>query len=59
MIETAPRINVDVKEYKVKRGEDATFTIKYTGTPKPTDEWTVNGTVIKKSNRVGMMLGFY
>uniref|UniRef100_A0ABL0EK17 Titin n=1 Tax=Rhodnius prolixus TaxID=13249 RepID=A0ABL0EK17_RHOPR len=52
VIETAPRINVDVKEYKVKRGEDATFTIKYTGTPKPTDEWTVNGTVIKKSNRI-------
>lgn len=60
VIETAPKINVDLlqKEYKVKKGEDVTITVKYTSTPKPNDEWFVNGRLVKKSKRVKYLLLF-
>ncbi|KAG8287915.1 hypothetical protein J6590_027253 [Homalodisca vitripennis] len=58
-VETAPRIKVDStpKEYKVKKGEDVNIEVKFTASPAPTDEWTMNGTVIKKSKRVDYTLG--
>ncbi|KAJ4429601.1 hypothetical protein ANN_21787, partial [Periplaneta americana] len=58
IIETAPRINVDVlkKEYKVKKGEDVTIEVKYTSTPTPNDEWFVNGKLVKKSKRITQTL---
>lgn len=37
--------------YKVRQGEDVTFNVKFTSTPLPEDEWTVNKTVINKSSR--------
>lgn len=52
VIETAPKIIAGPKEYKVKKGEDVTFTVKFSGSPKPSEEWTVNGTVVKPSKRV-------
>ena len=54
VIETAPKINLDIlqKEYKVKKGEDVTIEVKYSSTPPPKDEWFVNGTLVKKSKRV-------
>ncbi|XP_054276640.1 titin-like [Macrosteles quadrilineatus] len=51
-IEIAPRIKEAPKEYKVKKGEDVTIEVKFTASPPPTDEWTVNGTLIKKSKKV-------
>ncbi|KAJ8898143.1 hypothetical protein PR048_003503 [Dryococelus australis] len=59
IIEMAPRINLDSlkKVYKVKKGEDVTVEVKYTATPPPEDEWSVNGTVVKKSKKVTQTLG--
>ncbi|PSN52174.1 Titin [Blattella germanica] len=58
IIETAPKINLDIlqKEYRVKKGEDVTIEVKYTSTPPPTDEWFVNGTLVKKSKRITQTL---
>jgi len=58
VIETAPKINLDIlqKEYKVKKGEDVTIEVKYTSTPKPNDEWFVSGRLLKKSKRVKISL---
>lgn len=47
-----PKIQVPKNEYKVKKGNDVTMEVKFTSTPRPTDEWSVNGTVIKKSKKV-------
>jgi hypothetical protein len=54
VIETAPKINLDIlqREYKVKKGEDLTIEVKYSSTPKPKDEWFINGGLMKKSKRV-------
>lgn len=53
MIEAPPKINPDTpKKYKVSKGDDVEIVVKYTGTPKPSDEWTVNGHVVTKSKRV-------
>ena len=53
IIETLPKLFVDDsnKLYKVRKGENVTFTVKYTGTPTPADEWSVNYTLIKPSRR--------
>jgi hypothetical protein len=51
-VETAPKIVSAPKEYKVTKGEDVTFQVKFTGTPTPKPEWTVNGTVVKPSKKV-------
>lgn len=52
VIETAPKIQVTEKTYKVQKGEDVEIVVKFTGTPKPTAEWSVNGTVITPNKRV-------
>lgn len=52
VIEAAPKITLDKREYKVKQGEDVTIEVKFTSTPPPQEEWSVNGTVIKKSKRI-------
>jgi len=58
VIETAPKINMDVlqKEYKVKKGEDVTIEVQYTSVPKPNDEWFINGKLVKKSKQVKTLL---
>jgi hypothetical protein len=58
VIETAPRINMDVlqKEHKVKKGEDVTIEVQYTSMPKPNDEWFISGKLVKKSKRVKTLL---
>lgn len=33
-------------------GDDVDVVVKFTATPTPTDEWTVNGRVVKRSKRV-------
>lgn len=49
----APKINPDTpKKYKVRKGEDVEIVVKFSSTPKPNDEWTVNGYVVTKSKRV-------
>jgi hypothetical protein len=58
VIETAPKINLDIlqREYKVKRGEDITIEVKYSSTPTPNDEWFIDGKLVKKSKRVRTLL---
>lgn len=56
VIETIPKIIVDKTEYRVKKGEDVTIEVKFTATPPPQAEWSVNGTVIQKSKRVGLII---
>lgn len=52
MIETPPKIIIETKEYKVKKGEDVTLEVKYTARPQPTDEWIIDGMLIRKSDRM-------
>lgn len=52
MVGTPPKITPEQKEYKVKENDDVTLEVKFTGKPQPTDEWTVNGKVIKKSKKM-------
>lgn len=53
-IKTAPKIKIDStpKEYKVKKGDDVDIKVNFTAYPTPTDEWTVNGTIIQNNKRV-------
>ncbi len=55
-MDKVPTINLDafVRTYKVKKGENVTFDLSFTSPIKPVVEWFVNGTVIKKSNRVSI-----
>lgn len=39
------------KVYKVRENEDVTFTIPFSGTPKPEAEWFVADTVVKNTPR--------
>lgn len=52
IVETLPKITLEKKDYKVRKGDDVTLEAKFTATPKPKDEWTVNGKVIKKSKKL-------
>jgi hypothetical protein len=54
IIKTAPVISLDDlnKVYKVKKDDEVTFTIKFTATPKPDDEWTVSEKIVNKSDRI-------
>lgn len=52
IIETPPKITVDKKDYKVKKGEEVTMEAKYTARPQPEDEWTVNGKVVVTSKKI-------
>lgn len=49
--ESAPKITPPKPEVRAKKGEDVTLKVDFTARPKPTDEWTVNGKVIKKSKK--------
>ena len=40
------------KLYKVKVGDDVEMCVNFTAAPKPMGEWSVNGHVIQKSNRI-------
>lgn len=40
------------KMYKVNKTDDVEVTVKFAASPKPSDEWTVNGNVVQKSNRI-------
>lgn len=53
-IKSAPIIAIDDlnKTYKVKKDDDVTFVVKFNAQPKPEGEWTVNETIVKKSNRI-------
>lgn len=50
-VETSPKIALPKTEYRVKKGDDVTLEAQFTARPQPTDEWTVNGKVIKKSKK--------
>ena len=53
VIETPPKINIDSpKLYKVKKGEDVEINVKFSASPMPTEEWTVNGRVVSKTKRI-------
>ncbi|XP_025832493.1 titin isoform X2 [Agrilus planipennis] len=51
--EKEPQITIDQNEkiYRIKKGEDVTMNVKFTSAVKPTDEWSVDKKVIKKSKR--------
>lgn len=51
VMETPPKITVDKKEYRIKKGDDVTMEVKFSAIPEPKDEWTVKGKVIKKTKR--------
>lgn len=40
------------KVYKVKKGEDVDIHVKFSASPMPTEEWTVNGRVVTKTKRI-------
>lgn len=50
-IKMPPTIIVDDSTYKVKEGDDVTFSVKFSATPKPEVEWTVNKKILKKSQQ--------
>lgn len=50
-VETSPKITLPKTEYRVKKGEDITLEAQFTARPQPTDEWTINGKVVKKSKK--------
>lgn len=53
VLETPPKIYPDtLKKYKTMKGNDIDIIVKFTATPTPVDEWTVNGHILKKSKRI-------
>lgn len=50
-IHTPPVLHLKERVYKVRENEDVTFTVPFSGTPKPDVEWTVSDTVIKNTPR--------
>lgn len=50
-IRTPPVLHLKERVYKVRENEDVTFTVPFSGTPKPEAEWTVSDTVIKNTPR--------
>lgn len=46
-----PTIHLKQKVYKVRENENVTFTVPFTGTPKPEAEWFVSETVVKETPR--------
>lgn len=53
VIETSPKIYPDtLRKYKTMKGNDIDIIVKFTATPIPIDEWTVNGRVLRKSKRI-------
>ncbi|KAK3921146.1 Titin, partial [Frankliniella fusca] len=49
--QSIPIIEVPKNEYKVRKGNDVSMEVNFISTPPPTDEWSINGTVIKKSKK--------
>lgn len=45
------------KVYKVREHEDVTFTIPFSGTPKPEAEWFTSGTVVNNGPRKKKTIG--
>lgn len=53
VIETSPKIDPDtLRKYKTMKGNDIDIIVKFTATPTPVDEWTVNGHILRKSKRI-------
>lgn len=52
-----PTIHLKKNVYKVRESEDVTFTIPFSGTPKPEAEWFTSGTVVKSTPRTKKTLG--
>lgn len=53
VIETPPKISPDTQtKYTVNKDDDIEIIVKYTATPMPTDEWTVDGRIVTKSKRI-------
>lgn len=52
-IKAPPKIIIDDTEkvYKVKEGEDVTFSVKLSGTPQPEVEWSTSSTIVRPSPR--------
>lgn len=44
-------MNLKEKVYKVREHEDVTFTITFSGAPKPEAEWFTSDTVVKNDTR--------
>lgn len=56
-IRSPPVLHLKERVYKVRENEDVTFTVPFSGTPKPDAEWTVSDTVIKNTPRKKKTLG--
>ncbi|XP_031619546.1 titin-like isoform X3 [Contarinia nasturtii] len=52
-----PTIQLKENVYKVQENEDVTFTIPFTGSPKPEAEWFTSGTVVKPTPRKKKTMG--
>lgn len=52
-----PTIQLKENIYKVREHEDVTFTIPFTGAPKPEAEWFTSGTLVKSTPRKKKTLG--
>lgn len=53
VLETPPKIDPDTpRKYKIIKGNDLDIIVKFTATPTPIDEWTINDRILKKSKRI-------
>ncbi|KAK0177714.1 hypothetical protein PV328_001737 [Microctonus aethiopoides] len=53
VIESPPKISMESpKKYKVKKDHDVDMTVRFSASPKPTDEWTVDHRVVTTSKRI-------
>ncbi|KAI4499904.1 hypothetical protein M0802_005160 [Mischocyttarus mexicanus] len=53
IIETPPKIDPNTQtKYTVNKEDDIEIIVKFTATPTPTDEWTVDGRIVTKSKRI-------
>ena len=53
-MDRTPKININslVHEYRVRKGESVTFVVSFTAPSEPFIDWFVNGTLIRKFNKV-------
>lgn len=52
-----PTIHLKKNVYKVRENEDVSFTVPFTGAPKPDAEWFTSGTVVKQTPRKKKQIG--
>ncbi|KAK0181094.1 hypothetical protein PV327_003406 [Microctonus hyperodae] len=53
VIESPPKISMESpKKYKVKKDHDVDMTVRFSASPKPVDEWTVDRRVVTMSKRI-------